>query len=270
MDPFCAQRIGIRNVALASPEFSANRSILPWTLKISTPTAKPPPCDNSRPHPTSKKRLVTLNCREPEPADDFDEIVDVLHARICRASHSRRDQRTRAEQRGARDRRHDVQAGVAIRGDAGRRGDGRAQHRAASRHNLRRQPPEELAAVQRPARRQALRLDDDVVQPDRLAGLPARRRLQVVPARHARPARTRCPCASAMSRSSDTRAAARRGPGRRCAKPARRSSISKRSPRIADRCSAHCPARRSRRRRASIRRSSACCAASTPRGPCSS
>ena len=79
MHRFCAQRIGIRNVALASPEFSANRSILPWTLKISTPTAKPPPCDNSRPHPTSKKRLVTLKnlLVNLSRLNDFDEIVDV-------------------------------------------------------------------------------------------------------------------------------------------------------------------------------------------------
>jgi tRNA 2-selenouridine synthase len=76
---FCAQRIGMRNLALALSKFSGNRVVSPRSLKNPTPTPKPPPCDNSGPHPPSKKRLVTLKnlLVNLGRLNDFDEIVDV-------------------------------------------------------------------------------------------------------------------------------------------------------------------------------------------------
>ncbi len=111
------------------------------------------------------------------------------------------------EERG--DRRHDVQAGVAVRGDARRRCAGRAQYRAASGHDVRRPSAQLASADLLLARRQALRFGDDALQHDRLAGTAARRRIQDVPGARLSTRCPRCPERSTTSRWSATRARAR-------------------------------------------------------------
>ena len=186
------ERIGMRNLALALSKFSGNRVVSPRSLKNPTPTPKPPPCDNSGPHPPSKKRLVTLKnlLVSLDRLADFDEIVDVRTPLEFAEDHI-----PGAINAPVLSNEERVIVGTMYKQvspfEATRVGAAMVARNIAhaSGHDLRRPAAQLAAAHLLLARRQALRLVDDVVQHDRLAGAATRRRLQDLPARHARPAR---------------------------------------------------------------------------------